>query len=97
MIAEFELTRSILESIAVRKPRENCEKSVKGGTAFFDWEHYKKLGNVKETKTSSARRVGRCFCNFLTPERVSIYLCWITSFEGCECRFDCTEDLLCFI
>jgi hypothetical protein len=29
MIAEFELTGFILEFLAVRKPRENCEKTVK--------------------------------------------------------------------
>jgi hypothetical protein len=29
MIAEFELTRFILEFVAVKKPRENCEKTVK--------------------------------------------------------------------
>jgi hypothetical protein len=29
MIAEFELTSFILEFIAVRKPRENCEKTVR--------------------------------------------------------------------
>jgi len=32
MISEFELTKTILESTAVRKPREACEDAVKSGT-----------------------------------------------------------------
>jgi hypothetical protein len=35
MIAEFELARFILGFVAVRKPRKNCEKTVKDGWFLY--------------------------------------------------------------
>jgi hypothetical protein len=39
MIAEFELTEFILGFVAVRKPREDCEKAVKRKANFHPLEH----------------------------------------------------------
>jgi hypothetical protein len=46
MIAELELTGLILKMVAVKKPRGNCEKTVKGRAGLQPANYYE-MGSKK--------------------------------------------------
>jgi hypothetical protein len=101
MIAEFEVTRWILEVVAVRKPRETCEKAVKQKTSSVGrcgrCLHFSYTGFVFNLcfRITSFKK---CSYRLEDLENLLVQLCWFLVEQGHFRIPICEKDkkLVCF-